>query len=57
MKNLFRYVGRGLVVLCLAAAVVWRFAWPWTSPRADWLFIGLVAVGLVLTFVFKVFEK
>lgn len=57
MKNLLRYVGRGLVVLCLAAAVVWRFAWPWTSPRADWIFIGLVAVGLVLTFVFKVFEK
>ena len=57
MKKLLRYIGRGLVILCLAGAVVWRFAWPWTSPRTDWLFVGLVVIGLLVTFVFKVFDK
>lgn len=56
MKKLLRYVGRGLVFLCFITALVWRFAWPWTDPRADWVFIGLVAIALLAIFVFRVFD-
>jgi len=56
LKAWLRNIGKGLVVLCFIGAVVWRFAWPWTNATLDWIFIGLAAVGLLLVFVFRVFD-
>jgi len=43
-------------VLCVIAALIWRFIWPWTGLRTDLIFIGIFAAGALGMWWLKVFR-
>ena len=40
-------LGGVIAAVALAAGLVWRFIWPWTSGRTDLIFLCVTVIGLI----------